>query len=348
MNETVDRRNFLRHSSLVTLVGLMGQTGVLAAGSETGSVKVPEEVTYDFYRLLDTHTKPEVLEIYKEHPDIPLGIGGEARTQLIFYYDRTKKQFVNPINVLPDSSVKSGKRKLEIEILNMHVSGEMSNEITAKSKGDLQLQLGVTVPVNEQENYTWILLNGIDVFYGGTKEGRDDRLRHFVENNKPTDKLSSDASIEIGSGRGKLQIQALYQKKTSAWRSFLTAITGTMKSPVFGVLPIPRLVSEGLTFVSAALDYIQSKDALVQVWSSARLDFKIVDGYSEIPFTLCPGLWLTMDRVVAKKMMDRNSNIVDLEIDEGGQFYEVVTKNGEAVDANYSVLKLELPEVKGS
>ena len=348
MNETVDRRNFLRRSSVATLIGLMGQSKALAAGPEVASVKVPEEATGDFYRLLDTHTKPEVLEIYKEHPDNPLGIGGEARTQLLFYYDQTKKQFINPINVLPDPTVKSGKRKLDIEILNMHVSGEMNEEITTKSKGDLQLQLGVTVPANEQENYTWILLNGIDVFYGGTKEGRDERLRHFVDNNKPTDKLSSETAIEIGSGRGKLQIQAMYQRRKSAWRSFLTAITGTMKSPVFGILPIPRLVSEGLTFVSAALGYIQSKDALVPVWSSARLDFKIIDGYSEIPFTLRPGLWLTMDRSVAKKMMDDKRNIGDLAIDVGGQFYEVVTKKEEPVDANYSVLRFDFPEIKGS
>jgi hypothetical protein len=191
-------------------------------------------------------------------------------------------------------------------------------------------------------------MNGIDIFLGeGGLKGIDKRLKPFVDNNKPTSKFRPSEKIEVLSGAGSFQLQVAAAKKESWWRKLLTIGGAALQSPLFATLPIPKLLPMGVQFATAVLNHVKDTEPLVPIWTSARIPFKLYDGATNTsPFTLKPGLWLTIDRAYAEQNMDENRNFKNHLIDVGGQFYELTTTSGQPVDANYTVLQLDFPTIK--
>ena len=248
-------------------------------------------------------------------------------------------------------SLNAGRYSLEATIRNLHVSTTDDRQIWSKLKTDAQLQVGVSAidRTATADQINWVLMSGIDVFLGGNREGLDSRLKKFTENNKPTSELRASSKIDIPTGVGSLQVQVFGQRKDSFWRQLLTIVSGVLSSPVFGVLPIPKMVPEVVKFATTVFDRIQSQERLVEILTSAKIDFKLYDGASTTsPFVLKPGHWLTIDRSKVASKLDSNGNLPGYVLDIPGMFWELKEKDdsNKPVDANYSVVTLEFPELK--
>jgi hypothetical protein len=354
VDTVLGRRNFIQTSSLALLIGALCQSDVTAVEIAAANMQPQRQSNnHPFFRS-DTYTNDQLEALYGRGAGAAHSFanGNEDRIQtqqMLFFYDSLANKLVNPFNVKP--SLQTGKYALDISILNSHVSKSDFDNIWNKLKHEAQLQLALTAPSTDgpaPDDLTWTLMNGIDIFLGGDGfKGIDNRLKPFVDNNKPTSKFRPSSRIEVPTGSGSFQLQLAAQKKDSWWRKLLTIAGGALNSPLFATLPIPRLLPEGVQFATAVLNHLKDTSPLTVMWTSARIPFRLYDGATPTsPFTFRPGLWLSIDRMYAEKNLDENKNLKNHVIDIPGQFNEVRTSNGQPIDANYAVLNLEFPALK--
>ena len=350
------RRDFVRSSSVVLLASALPQPDLASAIQQSAALPTRGQKIGGFFRWNDTYTNQDVEKLYQKRPgdwstrlqideafrlDIARGVLRDRR-HMIFFYDADAKKMVNPLNVKP--TLQPGGYSMEATIRNFHVSKKDFDGIWRKLKPDAQMQLALTASAPDDDDLTWTLMNGIDIFLGGKLEGLDQRLRPLLENNKPTSKFRPSAKIEVRSGSGEFQLQVAAQKKESIWRKILSIGGAVVNSPLFATLPIPKLVPQGLQFVNAVLDHLESTERLTPIWTSAKIPFRLYEGARKAnPFALRPGFWATIDRTFAEQHLDANQNLTDVFLNLGGQFFELATANGQPINANYSVMELGFP-----
>jgi hypothetical protein len=329
----------LSRRQLVECIALLAGASCVDVLDAAAQPSTPQDKK--LFRLDQKLASDQLKRIYK--PASGAVLAGAGKQHMLFYYDSTAKMLVNPFNVTP--SLAAGAYTLDITLRNFHASQDDDQNIWSKVKTDAQMQINVGAePASPStgDQINWIISSGINVF-GGGKSGIDQRLQTLTQNNKPTAQLKPTSKIDISNGKGLFQIQVFGQKKDSFWKKLLTLVTGVLNSPIFGTLPIPKLVPEAVTFASAVLDHLQGSDPLIEVLSSNPLDFKLYNGVTSAPpFTLRDGTWVTIDRAKVVGSLDANSNLPGYVVDLPGQFYELKDKNAKAIDANYAVLTLDL------
>lgn len=315
--------------SLVPLEQLHGQTEIPAAAEE-------------FYRLDRVLDRAASRRVYR--PGV-VASAPKAVQHMLFYYDKDNG-LINPYNVKADTTLQAGKKySLKAEILNFHTSPKGDNDIWKKLEDDLQLQLAVSAR-NSDDDFTWVALSGIKVFLGGKKSGTDQRLQGFQTALEPTKDFTGSARIAIEDGLGRLQLQLFAQKKKSFWSQFLKIASAATDSFAFGVMPIPKLLSQGVKFTSSVLDYFQVRDRLVPILTSGQLPFRILSSVNAADFTLRPGTWVAVERDFAMAHVDGNTNLPDFKVNLPGLFFEVTDKKNTAIPVDYMVCKFDFPEVK--
>jgi hypothetical protein len=333
---TMARRDLLKWSSLGALASLVDVEQRVAA--QAPAATYPDEI----YHLDNVASSQAAKRIYT--PDLQASAPA-PRQQMLFFYDTAQKRLVNPINVKADDAVKAGQKyKLDATLRSFHASSSGDRDIWRSLNNDLQLQLGVTTP-HQDDELTWVILSGVRVFLGGKREGADERLQSFQTELKPTAELQRSAQIEIESARARIQLQLFGQKKASIWSSLLKISGAAVNSFAFGTLAIPKLVSQGVRFTTTVLDHLHSQSRLVPVLSSAQIDFKLASSSPGTDFTLRAGHWVAIDRVYAMSQLDKNFDLSSHRIALEGQFFEVVDKAGKGVDADYAVVRFDLSPV---
>lgn len=345
-----NRRSFLQSSSLAFLACALPQDIYADVDSSSFLQAQSRQRARPRYFGSGVYTQEQLDQLYGtavERTRPGTRRAATDRRHMIFYYDDQARLLVNPYNVRP--GLTSAKYSMEIKILNSHVAQSDYDTIWKKLKHDGQMQLALTSRSSagaDADDLTWTLMNAIDVFLGGDLQGLDKRLKAFVSNNQPTSRFRPSEKIEIATGTANFLLQLAAQKKQSWWRTLLTIGGQVLNSPLFAILPIPKLFPEALQFANTVLDHLQGSEPLVPVWTSAGIPFKLYEGATPAtPFTMRPGFWLTIDRRYAEGHLDANQNLQNHIIDLPGQFWELKANGTTAVDANYSVLELTFPKI---
>lgn len=323
-------------------IGLAALAGIALPAFELSGQESQTEAVEQFYRLDRQLDDAESRRLYR--PGI-VASSNRAMQHMLFYYDKDRG-LVNPYNVVPDAAFQQGKQySLKAEILNFHVSPEADDTLWAKLEDELQLQLAISSQ-SMDDDLTWIALSGIRVFLDGKKSGTDQRLQGFQAGLDPTKDFTGSSRILLQDGLGRLQLQIFGQKKRSFWSQFLKIANAAANSFAFGVVPIPKLLSQGVQFTSSVLDYFQARDRLVPILTSGQIPFRILSSAKNVDFTLRPGSWVAIEREFAMAHADGNTNLPGFKVNVPGQFYELTDKNNRAVPADYMVCSLQFPEIK--
>src|SRR5205085_117146 len=243
----IGRRNFIQSSSLALLAATLINPDIASASALSATLQARVQQPGRAYFRSDTYSSDDIESLYGRGAggasSKRAGFGNEVKAgdqissqHMIFYYDKPgDKQIVNPLNVKP--SLAAGKYSLEVTILNSHASQRDFDNLWKKFKHDAQMQLALTAPSNDgpaPDDLTWTLMNGIDIFLGGDGfKGIDNRLKPFVDNNKPTSKFRPSEKIEVLTGAGNFQLQVAAQRKDSWWRKLLTVAGEALNSPLF-------------------------------------------------------------------------------------------------------------------
>jgi hypothetical protein len=345
------RRTFI-HSSVATL--LLSQVSVGNAQVSSGKkVSSPGAPFFDS----KSYSEDELVWLYQKrhlHPgtkfyEAQLAAAAEtapsAADSVFFYWDDTAKLLVNPYSLKSDNTLKTGSYTINAEVLNFHPSSRVNQDVLSSLDTNLQLVFRTQAADSNGDLITSITMAGLQ-FAGDYLSGKDSKLLTLSANNQLTNFPPSE-QISIVDGQVSLIVGLAGQKKKSFWDDLVQIFQSFTNSPVFGLLPIPKLYSTAAQTVVALLNQVEQQQRLIPLLSGKKLDFRLYDGASTNPFLLKPGFWVLMNAQEAASHIDKTShNINDLVLDIPGQLYEMKDKNGNAVDMTYCVSRVLLPAVK--
>lgn len=277
------------------------------------------------------------------------GLGPGPRVGLPFWWDPKAKLLVNPINNSFDPNIKPANYQLSAAILSFKASQrELGGNVWKKLSNNAQVNINPASISADGDVLNWVLMTGIEIaknIFGG----KDGQLASLNQNNKPTDTLQKPEAVIFRKGQCSLAITINAQKKQSIWDKLLSAIQAFAGSPVFGVLPIPKLYETAVKSVTAALKQLQDQSKVIRVLAGNSYDYKLYEGAnpgSDLVFR--PGHWVVLDSEFATAHMDRDHNLSKISLDVPGLLYELKDANDQPVDTTYTVVDLRLSETAAS
>jgi hypothetical protein len=349
---TASRRDFVQG-----LAAAAAALNVPAAFPQANSASKLHTVPSSYFDLNAVYTDEELALLYRNnriHPkshffDAQLAPAATTRDSVLFYWDDAKKKLTNPYNVTPDSSIASGKQyTINADVLNFHPSSADVDSVWSKLDTNLQLTFRTYAVDSQGDLLTSITMAGLD-FAQDYLSGKDGKLLTVPSDGGKNNLTNFSASeqITITNGEVNLMIGLAGQKKKSFWDTLVSIFGQVTNSPVFGMLPIPKLYQTAASTISTLLSQVEQSQRLVQVLNGKKLYFRIYNGGSTNPFVLRPGYWVVLDAQAAGPHIDQNTHdINDWVLDLPDQLYEVKDHNGDAVDITYSVANIQLPEAK--
>ncbi len=274
---------------------------------------------------------------------------------VLYYWDAQANRLTNPFNLKPDAGFKAGTSyMLKSSVYNFHSSKADMDSVWADESNNVQLTFQAMALDPFDQELTWIVMAGLNMASANLK-GADNKSLSVTNNNQLTGSGSPSDSIIITDGQVSLTLGVAGQKKKSFWDTLVSLLGTITDSPVFGLLPLPRLASSTLTAVSGLLSQIEKANKLVRVLSGKQVDFRLYDatGSDSNPFVLKPGFWVVLNADQAKSYIDLsdgqnfNKNIV---LDIPSQQYALVdtSKNNMPIDVTYAVARIQLPQYKGN
>lgn len=352
-----------RRSLLQTLCVLAASTGVdtpglLAAAAPDQPAK---SVGANYFNVNATYSQTELAYLYQARhahgggrvPFFNAEIASLAGTRdsVLFYWDMDQKKLVNPFNLKADPSISKDKSyTINAEVLNFHPSSTDADDVWSNLQTNLQLTFRTQATDANGDALTSITMAGLN-FAQEFLGGKDGKLLSVPSTNGGNNLTSFAPSeqVSITNGEVSLMVGLAGQKKGSFWDTLVAIFKQVTDSPVFGLLPIPKLYQTAADTIGTLLSQLNQAQGLVQVLNGKKLQFRIYDGSSFNPFVLRPGYWVILDAQVASGHMDsKTHDINDWMLDLPGQLYELKDNNGEAVDITYSVAEILLPEAKKS
>lgn len=343
------RRSFLNLASSLGALSVLDRETLNALGQD-----VPVQVS-DFFNFQSKYEYSELMHLYGKQGNSPYAgssaAPGTIPSTVFFYWDDQAKQLINPYNLKPDSKISAGNYELKANVYNFHPS---SGDITKFWKDDTNnVQLTFTAQANDQfdEEFQWIVLSGMSML-GNDLKGKDKQSLSLPSNNALTSFPSSEKII-ITNSEVSLTLGLAAQKKQSILNHFIAAFKTIVGSPMFGLIPMPKLASDTVTAISTLLSQISKDNSLTPVIKGKQVDFRLYDGSSTNPFVLKPGYWVIMDAVQARPLIDNkdSENIKKgILLDLPNQQYELVdsSSNQQSVDITYAVIRILIPPVKTS
>jgi hypothetical protein len=341
------RRDVLLSSLGVLSLGPMSNVALAArAGREGPSTSV---VPKRFFNLQQHYSKDELSALYlKKYPHRKLFSADaiEPRTSVFFYWDPQENLLVNPFNLKADSSTKPGTYSINAEVYNFHPSSTDDNQVWSQLDTNVQMTFSLQAADANNDLFQWIVMAGLD-FASQYLSGKDSKLLSLSDNNQLNGGVPASQQIQITDGQVSMMVGLAGQKKKSWWDTFIQLFQSVTNSPLFGLLPLPKLAVSAVSAIDSLLNQVEQQEKLVQVLQGKKLPFRLYDGTSTNPFLLKPGTWVVLDALSASSHIDSAShNIKDLVVDIPGQLFELKTKDGAAVDMTYSVLNILIPPVK--
>jgi len=350
---TASRRDFVQSLAAAAITA----TGLPHTSQQASSTPKLRTVPTTYLDVNAFYTDEELAWLYRAnrlHPksrlfDGQLARAAATRDSVLFYWDDSKQKLTNPYNLIPDSSIASDKQyTINADVLNFHPSSADVDSIWSKLDTNLQLTFRTYAIDSQGDLLTSITMAGLD-FAQDYLSGKDGKLLTVPSDggkNSLTN-FSPSEQITITNGEVNLMIGLAGQKKKSFWDTLVSIFGQVTNSPVFGMLPIPKLYQTAATTISTLLSQIEQSQRLVQVLNGKKLYFRIHNGGSTNPFVLRPGYWVVLDAQAVGSHIDPTTHdINDWILDIPGQLYEVKDHNGDAVDITYSVANIQLPEAK--
>jgi len=347
-----NRREFVGASIAAALLGGGGaevataQSGSATSVAPAAKIKVPKG--FKHFNFDASYTSDQSQGLLKPGPTEKSGPPPSSpRIGLPFWWDKDAQMLVNPYNVKYDSSVTAGDYSVGATIENFRVSltelGDVWNRLT--NNAQLNFTVGSTSP--EDDPIKWILMSGIDVADNIFAKS-DKQLAPLSQNNTPTEQLRPAEQVTIKKGFATLQLNIAAQKKHSFWDTLLAVVKKFENSPIFGVLPIPKIYLDTATAVTTAFDQLASQSQLLPVLTGKAYEFRIYDGSPATDLKFRPGHWVILDSVFATKNMDTNSNLPKIKLDIPGLLYQLKDANNQPIDTTYSVANIRLSQASSS
>jgi hypothetical protein len=349
----VNRRDFLT-TSIAAVILSRDASASEAASTQSGSsatvgsaarIRVPRG--FKHFNFDASYTSDQSQRLLKPGPGESSGSPSGPRIGLPFWWDKDAQMLVNPYNVKYDSSIASGDYSVSATIENFRASltdlGDVWNKLT--NNAQLNFTIGSTSP--EDDPIKWILMSGIDIADKIFAKG-DKQLAPLSQNNTPTEQLRPAEQVTIKKGFCSLQLNISAQKKHSFWDTLLAVVKKFENSPIFGMLPIPKIYLDTAAAVTTAFDQIASQSKLLPVLTGKAYEFRIYDGSPATDLKFRPGHWVILDSDFAAKNMDKNSNLPNIKLDIPGLLYQLKDANNQTVDTTYSVANIRLVPTSAS
>jgi hypothetical protein len=300
-----------------------------------------------FFDLTEAYSRDQLVQLYLKKPTSRFAAERFAQTptrdSVFFYWDQAAKKMVNPFNLQADASTKPGTYSINAELLSFHPSSADSNGIWKDLSNNLQVTFNIQAAEPSGDLVQWLTMAGLQIA-SDFMSGQDSRLLSLTDNNQMTDFRPAE-QVQIVNGQVDMMVSLAGQKKKSFWDDLLQIFKSVTDSPIFGLLPIPKLYSTAVSALNAFFNQVEQQQRLIKVLSGKKLKFRIYDGTSTNPFLLKPGYWVILDAQAAASHMDNMQNL-DLVLDVPGQLYEVKDKDNRPVDITYCVAQILLPPVK--
>jgi hypothetical protein len=266
---------------------------------------------------------------------------------IIFYWDPTSLQFINPFNVAVDPSVSAtGSYVLQSNIYNFHSSSADMKNLFKDNANNVQITFTAQTQQNG-EDYTWIVEAGLSVaneFLGGS-----DKQSVSTANspNQLTNIPSPQDQVVIQNSLVSVWFGLAAQKQAGIWDQILSAIGLIANSPLFAVVPMAKLVTETVNAVSQMTNQIETQEKLTQILQGNRLDCRIAGNDASAPFALRSGFWLIANFNEIEQFIDHadKENLQkNLVLDIASQQYDVVDQgnNFTPIDVTYAVINFSL------
>lgn len=341
------RRQFVS-ASVAALLGSVpgiaeaasGQASSAAGVGASAKIKVP--TGFKHFNFDASYTSRESQRLLMPSNPVESGTAPSApRIGLPFWWDDDAKMLVNPYNVKYDPNVAAGDYTVSATIENFRASLADLGDVWNRLSNNAQLNFTVGSTSAEDDPLKWILMSGIDVAQK-IFATNDKQLTPLSQNNTPTEQLRPAEQVTIKKGFCTLQLNISAQKKNSFWDTLLAVVKKFENSPVFGLLPIPKIYLNTATALTTTFDQLASQSKLLPVLTGRAYEFRIYDGSPAADLKFRPGHWVILDSAFATKNMDKNSNLPGLKLDIPGLLYQLKDANNQPVDTTYSVTKLQL------
>jgi hypothetical protein len=337
------RRNFIE-SSTATLATLLTSTNLAFSQKSVAKQSRQAQPTSGHFNFGDIYDAEETKQLLL-HPEHGKLLGGPTGTGLPFWWDVDAKTLVNPTNVTFDPKVTAADYQLAATLLNFRASQTELGDVWKKLTNNAQLNINPGSVSDEGDPLQWIVMTGINVAQS-IFSPKDSHLAPLTQNNKPTDTLRPAEAATFKKGICSLAITLSAQKKNSLWDKLLATVKAVVGSPIFGMLPIPKLYQTAIQSVTASLNQLESQSHLVTVLGGRSYNYKLYQGAnSGADLTFRPGHWVVIDSTFAAAHMDSKSNLVGVYLDIPGLLYQLKDKNNQVVDTTYTVAYLDLTTV---
>lgn len=321
--------------------------------SSSSSLLATSQNHFNFGRIYNPeHTKRLLLRSHRNRAPFDKVMKASALSETVsqgiglpFWWDKDARTLVNPYNLAFDNSIKPADYQLAATVLNFRASQKELGDVWNKLTNNAQLNINPGSVSPEGHSLQWIIMTGINIA-GNLFSSKDPQLAPLTQNNKPTDTLRAAESVTFRKGICTMGISLNAQKKKSFWDKLLSAVKAFVGSPVFGILPIPKLYETAIESVTAALNELQSQSRLITVLGGDSYGYKLYAGSNPgADLTFRPGHWVIIDSTFASTHMDARSNLSGVYLDIPGLLYQLKDSNNQVVDTTYTVAEIELTPV---
>lgn len=256
----------------------------------------------------------------------------------IYYWDATRSQFIDPINVSPDAAIVPPNRYvLSANVYAFSASASDMENLLGESNN---VQVSFTAQTAQSgEDYTWIIKAGLNI--------AGDFVNLSNQPNQLTNIPSPQDQVVIENGKVSLWFGLGGQKKEGWWDTFLKAIGIVTDSPLFAVVPMAKLVSQAVSAITQMTEAIEQQEHVSEILQGHRLDCRISGNDASFPFVLRSGFWLITNYAQIKEYVDygdRENLNKNLFLDIASEQYNVVAvdEHYAPVDLTYAVIRVSL------
>jgi hypothetical protein len=274
-----------------------------------------------------------------------LGAPSFANPAMPYWWDPDKKFLIHPANLSYDNAIKAADYQLTASVLNFRASEiELGQDVFGKLTDNAQLQLSAGSSDKNNELVNWVMMTGVDIV-SSLFSKKDGQLVPLTQNNSPTSALRPSEAVVVKNGICNLAMNVVAQKKKSLWDRLLAAVHAIMGSPVFGILPIPKLYLDAANSIASALQELTKVSNLITVLNSQPYPFKLYEGaagFADMKFR--PGHWVVVNGDFAASSWDADRNLPGVKLDIRG-FYRLINPSGQPIDTTYTVAEIDLTKL---
>ena len=266
---------------------------------------------------------------------------------IIYYWDPTLLQFINPFNVVVDPSISTTKSYvLQSNIYNFHSSSTDLKNLFKDNANNVQINFTAQTQ-QDGEDITWIIKSALSMA-GDLLGGSDKQSVSTASSpNQLTNIPVPQDQVVIQTSLVSIWFGLAAQKKEGIWDKILSAIGLIANSPLFAVVPMAKLVSETVNAVTQMTNQIESQEQPTQILQGNRLDCRIAGDETSAPFALRSGFWLIANFSEIEQFIDHTNkdnlkkNII---MDIADQQYDVVDQDNKftPIDVTYAIINLSL------